>query len=110
MSMTQPRSGRSRERVLTVHAIGKHFGAVKALTGEAIRVHDGVVEGGVECLAHGRHDGQSRLGELADETRIDGIDVGRTVGDGRFAGIEDREQGLGEPSVGLFAHLDAAAS
>jgi D-xylose transport system ATP-binding protein len=30
--MPQPRTGRARERVLTMHGIGKHFGAVKALT------------------------------------------------------------------------------
>src|SRR6476469_1017548 len=43
MSMTQPRSGRSRDRVLTVHAIGKHFGAVKALTDVDFWVNDGEV-------------------------------------------------------------------
>jgi D-xylose transport system ATP-binding protein len=43
MSMTQPRSGRSRERVLTVHAIGKHFGAVKALTDVDFWVNEGEV-------------------------------------------------------------------
>ncbi|HYI51654.1 MAG TPA: ATP-binding cassette domain-containing protein [Microbacterium sp.] len=43
MSLTQPRSGRSRERVLTVHAIGKHFGAVKALTDVDFWVNEGEV-------------------------------------------------------------------
>ena len=43
MSMTQPRAGRSRERVLTVHAIGKHFGAVKALTDVDFWVNEGEV-------------------------------------------------------------------
>jgi D-xylose transport system ATP-binding protein len=43
MSMTQPRSGRSRERVLTVHAIGKRFGAVKALTDVDFWVNEGEV-------------------------------------------------------------------
>ncbi len=43
MSMTQPRSGRSRDRVLTVHAIGKHFGAVKALTDVDFWVNEGEV-------------------------------------------------------------------
>jgi D-xylose transport system ATP-binding protein len=43
MSMTQPRPGRSRERVLTVHAIGKHFGAVKALTDVDFWVNEGEV-------------------------------------------------------------------
>ncbi|MDN3495997.1 ATP-binding cassette domain-containing protein [Planococcus sp. APC 4015] len=32
MSMPSPRAGRARERVLTMRGIGKHFGAVKALT------------------------------------------------------------------------------
>ncbi len=43
MSMTQPRSGRSRERVLTVRAIGKRFGAVKALTDVDFWVNEGEV-------------------------------------------------------------------
>jgi D-xylose transport system ATP-binding protein len=43
MSMTHPRSGRSRERVLTVHAIGKRFGAVKALTDVDFWVNEGEV-------------------------------------------------------------------
>ena len=43
MSMTQPRPGRSRDRVLTVHAIGKHFGAVKALTDVDFWVNEGEV-------------------------------------------------------------------
>jgi D-xylose transport system ATP-binding protein len=43
MSMTQPRPGRSRERVLTVHAIGKRFGAVKALTDVDFWVNEGEV-------------------------------------------------------------------
>jgi D-xylose transport system ATP-binding protein len=43
MSMTPPRPGRSRERVLTVHAIGKHFGAVKALTDVDFWVNEGEV-------------------------------------------------------------------
>jgi ABC-type sugar transport system ATPase subunit len=43
MSMTPPRAGRSRERVLTVHAIGKHFGAVKALTDVDFWVNEGEV-------------------------------------------------------------------
>ncbi|MGZ8803830.1 MAG: ATP-binding cassette domain-containing protein [Microbacterium sp.] len=41
--MTQPRSGRSRERVLTVHAIGKRFGAVRALTDVDFWVNEGEV-------------------------------------------------------------------
>jgi len=43
MSLSRPRSGRSRERVLTVHAIGKHFGAVKALTDVDFWVNEGEV-------------------------------------------------------------------
>lgn len=43
MSMTPPRPGRSRERVLTVHAIGKRFGAVKALTDVDFWVNEGEV-------------------------------------------------------------------
>ena len=43
MAMTQPRPGRSRERVLTVHAIGKRFGAVKALTDVDFWVNEGEV-------------------------------------------------------------------
>ncbi len=43
MPMTQPRSGRSRERVLTVRAIGKRFGAVKALTDVDFWVNEGEV-------------------------------------------------------------------
>lgn len=43
MAMTQPRPGRSRDRVLTVHAIGKRFGAVKALTDVDFWVNEGEV-------------------------------------------------------------------
>ena len=43
MSMTQQRPGRSRDRVLTVHAIGKRFGAVKALTDVDFWVNEGEV-------------------------------------------------------------------
>ena len=43
MSMTQPRAGRSRERVLTMRGIGKHFGAVKALTDVDFWVNEGEV-------------------------------------------------------------------
>lgn len=43
MPMTKPRSGRSRERVLTVRAIGKRFGAVKALTDVDFWVNEGEV-------------------------------------------------------------------
>src|SRR5690349_23265948 len=43
MSMSQQRAGRSRERVLTVHAIGKHFGAVRALTDVDFWVNEGEV-------------------------------------------------------------------
>jgi D-xylose transport system ATP-binding protein len=43
MAMSQPRPGRSRDRVLTVHAIGKRFGAVKALTDVDFWVNEGEV-------------------------------------------------------------------
>jgi D-xylose transport system ATP-binding protein len=43
MSMTQPRAGRPRERVLTMRGIGKHFGAVKALTDVDFWVNEGEV-------------------------------------------------------------------
>ncbi len=43
MSMTQPRPGRSRDPVLTVHAIGKRFGAVRALTDVDFWVNEGEV-------------------------------------------------------------------
>ena len=43
MSMTQPRAGRARERVLTMRGIGKHFGAVKALTDVDFWVNEGEV-------------------------------------------------------------------
>lgn len=43
MSMSQQRAGRSRERVLTVRAIGKRFGAVKALTDVDFWVNEGEV-------------------------------------------------------------------
>lgn len=43
MSMTQPRAGRPRERVLTMRGIGKHFGAVKALTDVDLWVNEGEV-------------------------------------------------------------------
>lgn len=43
MSMTQPRTGRSRERVLTMRGIGKHFGAVRALTDVDFWVNEGEV-------------------------------------------------------------------
>jgi D-xylose transport system ATP-binding protein len=43
MAMTQPRPGRSRDRVLTVHALGKRFGAVKALTDVDFWVNEGEV-------------------------------------------------------------------
>ncbi len=43
MSMTQPRAGRPRERVLTMRGIGKHFGAVKALTAVDFCVNEGEV-------------------------------------------------------------------
>lgn len=43
MSMTQPRAGRSRERVLTMRGIGKHFGAVRALTDVDFWVNEGEV-------------------------------------------------------------------
>ncbi len=38
-----PRTGRHRERVLTMHGIGKHFGAVKALTDVDFWVNEGEV-------------------------------------------------------------------
>jgi len=40
---TTPRAGRSRKRVLTMHGIGKHFGAVKALTDVDFWVNEGEV-------------------------------------------------------------------
>ena len=43
MSLTQPRTGRTRERVLTMRGIGKHFGAVKALTDVDFWVNEGEV-------------------------------------------------------------------
>lgn len=43
MSMTQPRAGRPRERVLTMRGIGKHFGAVKALSDVDFWVNEGEV-------------------------------------------------------------------
>ncbi|MDY0910987.1 ATP-binding cassette domain-containing protein [Microbacterium sp. CFBP9034] len=41
--ITQPRAGRARNRVLTMHGIGKHFGAVKALTDVEFWVNEGEV-------------------------------------------------------------------
>ena len=43
MSMTHPRTARTRERVLTMRGIGKHFGAVKALTDVDFWVNEGEV-------------------------------------------------------------------
>ncbi len=43
MSMTQPRGGRARERVLTMRGIGKRFGAVRALTDVDFWVNEGEV-------------------------------------------------------------------
>ena len=43
MSMSQPRTGRPRERVLTMRGIGKRFGAVKALTDVDFWVNEGEV-------------------------------------------------------------------
>lgn len=43
MSMAHARTGRTRERVLTMHGIGKHFGAVKALTDVDFWVNEGEV-------------------------------------------------------------------
>jgi ABC-type sugar transport system ATPase subunit len=43
MPMTQPRVGRARERVLTVHGVGKRFGAVRALTDVDFWVNEGEV-------------------------------------------------------------------
>jgi D-xylose transport system ATP-binding protein len=43
MSMTQPRAGRARERVLTMRGIGKRFGAVRALTDVDFWVNEGEV-------------------------------------------------------------------
>ncbi len=41
--VTQPRTGRARERVLTMHGIGKHFGAVRALVDVDFWVNEGEV-------------------------------------------------------------------
>ncbi|HEY6801278.1 MAG TPA: ATP-binding cassette domain-containing protein [Agromyces sp.] len=41
--MTQPKAGRSRERVLTMRGIGKRFGAVRALTDVDFWVNEGEV-------------------------------------------------------------------
>ncbi len=43
MSISQPRTGRTRERVLTMRGIGKRFGAVKALTDVDFWVNEGEV-------------------------------------------------------------------
>ncbi len=43
MSITHPRTARTRERVLTMRGIGKHFGAVKALTDVDFWVNEGEV-------------------------------------------------------------------
>src|SRR4051794_21801031 len=43
MSMSHPRTARTRERVLTMRGIGKHFGAVKALTDVDFWVNEGEV-------------------------------------------------------------------
>lgn len=43
MSMTQPRAGRARERILTVRGVGKRFGAVRALTDVDFWVNEGEV-------------------------------------------------------------------
>ena len=43
MSMTPPRAGRARERVLTMRSIGKRFGAVRALTDVDFWVNEGEV-------------------------------------------------------------------
>src|SRR5690349_22185652 len=43
MSTSHPRAARARERVLTMRGIGKHFGAVKALTDVDFWVNEGEV-------------------------------------------------------------------
>ncbi len=43
MSMTQPRAGRARERILTVRGVGKRFGVVRALTDVDFWVNEGEV-------------------------------------------------------------------
>src|SRR3546814_6896461 len=63
MSMTQPRPGRSRDPVLTVHAIGKRFGAVRALTDVDFWVN----EGEVVALIGDNGAGKSTLVKLRSE-------------------------------------------
>src|SRR5215207_3302746 len=100
MSMTQPRPGRSRERVLTVHAIGKHFGAVKALT-DVDSPDSGVIEYDGEPVEIGTPADAQELGiatVFQDLALCDNLDVvanlwlGRELRTGRTLDEVDMEQ------------------
>ena len=82
MSMTHPRTGRPRERVLTMRGIGKRFGAVKALT----EVDFWVNEGEVVALVGDNGAGKSTLVKVL--AGVHPPDAGTIEFDGEPVGID----------------------
>ncbi|WP_082496944.1 ATP-binding cassette domain-containing protein [Microbacterium sp. Leaf288] len=110
MSMTHPRAGRPRERVLTMRGIGKRFGAVKALTDVDFWVN----EGEVVALVGDNGAGKSTLVKVlagvhppdSGSIEFDGEPVGiDTPADAQELGIETIFQDLA-----LCDNLDVVAN
>ncbi|MBW9121064.1 sugar ABC transporter ATP-binding protein [Microbacterium trichothecenolyticum] len=110
MSMTHPRAGRPRERVLTMRGIGKRFGAVKALTDVDFWVN----EGEVVALVGDNGAGKSTLVKVlagvhppdSGSIEFDGEPVGiGTPADAQELGIETIFQDLA-----LCDNLDVVAN
>lgn len=83
MTMAPGRTGRSRERVLTMHGIGKRFGAVRALTDVDFWVN----EGEVVALVGDNGAGKSTLVKVL--AGVHAQDAGTIEFDGEFVDIHN---------------------
>jgi len=110
MSTTQPRVGRSRDRVLTMRGIGKHFGAVKALTDVDFWVN----EGEVVALVGDNGAGKSTLVKVL--AGVHAPDAGTIEFDGDFVDIpspaDAQELGIATvfQDLALCDNLDVVAN
>jgi D-xylose transport system ATP-binding protein len=110
MSMTHPRTGRPRERVLTMRGIGKRFGAVRALTDVDFWVN----EGEVVALVGDNGAGKSTLVKVL--AGVHPPDAGTIEFDGEPVGIDSPAdaQALGIETIfqdlALCDNLDVVAN
>jgi D-xylose transport system ATP-binding protein len=100
MSVTHPRTGRPRERVLTMRGIGKHFGAVKALTDVDFWVNEGAGKSTLVKVLAGVHPPDAGTIEFDGEP----VDI-HSPADAQELGIETIFQDLA-----LCDNLDVVAN